>query len=134
MEIRLATSKDIFLLVKYDKHIKKNDLVDVIHLNRVYMIFENDVFIGWLRYNLFWDNTPFMNMLYIVEEFRNKGYGKELVLFWESKMSMLGYDYVLTSTASDEEGQFFYKKLGYLEIGGFNYKDDPHEIIFAKTI
>lgn len=38
---------------------------------------DNGDLIGWLRWGLFWDNTPMMNMLYLLKGHRNKGYGKE---------------------------------------------------------
>lgn len=37
---------------------------------------QDNKIIGWLRYSYFWDNIPFMNMLYINENYRNKGIGK----------------------------------------------------------
>ena len=90
--------------------------------------------VGWLRYNLFWDNTPFMNMLYILEEFRGEGFGKEFVAFWEVLMKKLGYEIVITSTASDEYAQHFYNKLGYSVIGGFTIVGDPYELILSKKL
>ena len=134
MEIRLATIKDIDLLCENDKHISKEELENLIRLNRLYICFKGQLFIGWLRYNLFWDNTPFMNILYIQEESRGKGYGKQLVEYWEEKMNLLGYKTVMTSTASDEYAQHFYNKHGYLTIGGFMPKGEPYEIILTKYL
>ena len=51
---------------------------------------ENDEFIGWLRFNLFWDNTPFMNMLFVLEPHRGKGIGRQLVTCWEREMRQHG--------------------------------------------
>ena len=134
MNIRLATTNDIEVLSKYDVHITKEELLSSINLHRVYIATYNNEFIGWLRYNLFWDNTPFMNMLYILEEYQNNGYGTKLVERWEHDMRELHYDVVLTSTASNEYAQHFYYKLGYKAIGGFTIKDDPYEIILSKSI
>ena len=47
-------------------------------------------------------------------------------------MEKNGYKNVLTLTQSNEEAQHFYRKLGYKEIGGFKYLNDPFEIIFQK--
>ena len=44
-------------------------------------MYEDDKFVGWLRYNLFWDNTPFMNMLYLLDNERGKRNGSRLVIF-----------------------------------------------------
>lgn len=134
MLIRPATPDDIEILLKQDKHISKQELENSIQLGRVYIAKENEDFIGWLRYNLFWDNTPFMNMIYLLEESRGKGFGRQLVEYWENQMKMLNYKVVMTSTASDECAQHFYYKLGYSSIGGFLLGDDPYEMIMAKDL
>ncbi len=134
MNIRSAQQADAEKLSQYDKHIARDELVHSISRNRIYIIEEKAVFIGWLRYNLFWDNTPFMNMLFILDDYRGKGYGRQLVEYWESQMKMLNYNYVMTSTASDEYAQHFYIKSGYQTIGGFLCLPDPYEMILMKEI
>ncbi len=134
MNIRSASVKDMAELSFHDKHIMKNELETAIHLNRMFIAEEDGVFIGWLRYNLFWDNTPFMNMLYLIEGSRKKGYGKQLVEYWEKEMKSLGYDMVMTSTQSNEYSLHFYVKLGYQAIGGFLMEPEPYEIIFSKKL
>ncbi|MBO5208377.1 MAG: GNAT family N-acetyltransferase [Lachnospiraceae bacterium] len=134
MLIRLATIEDINNLEEHDKHISKQELENSIRLNRVYVAESNGNFVGWLRYNLFWDNTPFMNMLYLLENSRGKGFGKQLVEYWENQMRMQNYEIVMTSTASDEYAQHFYNKLGYSTIGGFLLGEDPYEIILSKKL
>lgn len=133
MTIRKADTHDIDVLLQYDKHITREELTNSINLGRVYVAEENNQFCGWLRYNLFWDNTPFMNMLYFLEGFRNKGYGRQMVEHWENEMKNMGYKQVLTSTQSDETAQHFYMKLGYKTIGGFLIGNDPFEMIMIKS-
>jgi len=132
--MRIASLNDFEILSKYDKHISQQELKNIILLNRVYIIEENEKFIGWLRYNLFWDNTPFMNMLYLLENSRGKGFGKQAVEYWEQQMKLLNYKIVMTSTASNEYAQHFYNKLGYSAIGGFLLGEDPFEIILSKNL
>ena len=72
MEIRTAHAKDTPQIALLDHHIAFSELQKSISLGRVYIAQENGRLIGWLRYNLFWDNTPFMNMLYLIEEERKK--------------------------------------------------------------
>lgn len=134
MNIRYATSQDITILSTFDKHINKKELETAIVLKRIFIAEENNIFIGWLRYNLFWDNTPFMNMLYVLDNYRNKGYGKRLVEHWENEMKASEFDTVLTSTQSNEYSQHFYLKLGYQTIGGFLLDPDPFEVILTKKI
>ncbi len=132
MTIRIATNSDVETILAYDKHISVEELKNSIALSRIYIAEDDSDFIGLLRYNLFWDNTPFMNMLFIAETHRNKTYGSTLLSFWESEMRKLGYARVLTSTLSTETAQYFYQKRGYKNIGGFNLSDEPYEIIFQK--
>lgn len=74
-----------------------------------------------VRYNLFWDNTPFCTMLFIDEDYQGKGYGM-----------------LLTSTQVDEEAQHFYRKLGYKDCGGFVIDvagyEQPMELFLIKSI
>jgi len=113
MFIRLAEIADYSWLNKHDIHITDHILKRKIEANEVYIAQEGNEIIGWLRYNLFWDNIPFMTMLFILKEYRQKGIGRQLVRYWEERMLELGYKNVLTSTLSNEAGQHFYRKLGY---------------------
>lgn len=133
-EVRAAQDCDIEILSVHDKHIKQEDLCAAIQQNRVYIIEENGAFAGWLRYNLFWDSIPFMNMLFLLDGMRGKGYGRRLVEKWEKEMGERGYETVMTSTQSNEHAQHFYMHLGYKAIGGFTLKDDPYEIVMSKQI
>ena len=132
--IRYAEETDMPFLLERDKHISKEELGNSVNLKRILVLFVDEVFVGWLRYNLFWDNMPFMNMLYILESVRGKGYGRELVSFWENEMRRKGHDRVLTSTLSNEQAQFFYRKLGYTDTGSLLLPDEPLEIIFLKNL
>lgn len=132
--IRYATENDIEIISKYDKHISKEELENIIKLQRVIVMFEDNNFIGWLRYNLFWDNTPFMNMLYLLDNKRGKGKGSQLVAFWENEMKNKKYQFVLTSTQSNEDAQFFYRKLGYIDSGSLLLPNEPLEIILYKNL
>ena len=132
--IRYANEMDFELLSKYDKHICETELRNCIKTERILTMFNDDIFIGWLRFNLFWDNIPIMNMLYLLEDYRGKGYGSRLVSFWEQEMLKNKYKMVLTSTQSDEQAQFFYRKIGYVDCGSLLLPDEPLEIILLKKL
>ena len=132
--IRYAAEKDAELLCQYDHHISGAELRNRIQAKMILLMFHDGVFIGWLRFNLFWDNTPFMNMLYLLDGYRGKGYGRRLVRFWEREMLESGYTDVLTSTRSDEQAQFFYRKMGYEDRGALLLPGGPLEIILAKHL
>lgn len=87
-----------------------------------------------MRHGYFWDNTPFMNMIWIDEPYRNKGLGKKAVLFWEDEMKQQGFKLVMTSTLANEGAQHFYRKLGYRDSGCLILEDEPLEILLTKTL
>jgi len=132
--IRYANEMDLEILKKYDKHISENELRNSVKLRRILVMFDHNKFIGWLRFSLFWDNIPFMNMLYFLEEYRGKGYGKQLVDYWEKEMLKDHYETVLTSTLSTEKAQFFYRKNGYVDCGSLLLLNEPLEIILRKSL
>lgn len=134
MQIRYAQESDIERLAHCDQHIAAQELTHAVSLRRVYVAEENGSLAGWLRYNLFWDNTPFLNLLYLLPQFRRKGFGRQLLSFWEQDMTAQGFDTLMTSTQSDEYAQHFYVKCGYEAVGGFRLPGDPYEVIFAKYL
>ncbi|MFC5528319.1 GNAT family N-acetyltransferase [Cohnella yongneupensis] len=135
MKIDYATEADYEYIVECDRHILKSLVLSKIHNNEIYII-RNQVNqnIGWMRYGYFWDNTPFMNMIWIDEGYRNSGIGKTVVLFWEDLMKLRGFKLVMTSTLANEEAQHFYRKLGYIDSGCLLLEGEPLEIILTKKI
>ena len=107
MNIRFAKKSDIETLSKYDKHIRETELESVISLGRVIVAENSGTLLGWLRWNLFWDNTPFMKMLFMIKEYRSNGYGKAMVSYWERMMQEEGYKLVMTSSLSNETAGIF---------------------------
>ena len=138
MQIRAADRKDKEMLSRLDRHIRPEELEVSISLGRVLVAEENGQLAGWLRWNLFWDNTPFCTMLVIDQEFRGKSYGTQLMEHWEKDMKKQGYGMLFTSTQVDETAQHFYRKLGYKDCGGFVIDiplyAQPMEMILIKAI
>ena len=132
--IRYADQRDFERLREHDCHISEDELAHSIEAGRVLVMFEQGVFVGWLRFNLFWDEIPFMNMLYFLEEYRGKGFGTQLTRHWEEEMAKRGCRQVLTSTLSSEQAQFFYRKNGYVDCGSLLLPGEPLEIILLKEL
>ena len=132
--IRRATAADLPFLAEHDGHIAPAELDTSIRLGRVILMEVGGKPAGWLRWNLFWDNTPFMNLLYLLEDFRMQGYGRALVRYWEQQMLEQGYSHVLTSTQADEPAQHFYRHLGYRDIGGFLQDGEAYELVMTKKL
>ena len=133
-EVRYGGAEDLELIAGYDGHISKEELGALLEKRRVLILTCGVEFAGWLRYNLFWDNTPFMNMLYLLEKYRGQGLGALLTERWEEDMRALGFSLVLTSSLSNERAQFFYRRHGYVDCGSLLLESEALEIIFQKKI
>lgn len=134
MNVRIANMSDFDLLKIYDIHVTREVLERKIIDGTIIVAFEDDMFVGWLRFNYFWDEHPFMNMLFVLDEYRNHGYGIKLVKYWEELMFERGFSLCMVSTMSNETSQEFYRKLGYKDIGGFVLEGEPMELIMSKTL
>lgn len=132
VKIRLAEESDFEILSQNDKHISAEILKKKIADKNILVAEIDGEFAGWLRYNLFWDEIPFMNMLFVIEKFRGIGIGEKLVRDWESLMFGSGHKMLLTSTQANEYAQHFYRKLGYKDLGGFTPFGEEYEIILGK--
>ena len=133
--IRLAAANDLSFLSEHDRHISLTELDSAIRLGRVLLLETADGKpIGWLRWNLFWDNTPFMNMLYLLEDYRMQGYGRALTRHWEQLLREKGYAAAMTSTQANEGSQHFYRHLGYEDVGGFLLPGETYELILHKAL
>ncbi len=134
MEIKFASDADQAEILLHDRWIAQGELDEKLRRKQVLVLRVAGQFAGWLRWSMFWDNTPFLNMLHLLENYRRSGYGTEMMRFWETKMEEAGFHLVLTSTSSAETAQHFYRKLGYIEIGGFTIPGEPLEILFQKIL
>ena len=132
--IRAALLTDLDWLAAYDRHIAREELGESIRRGRVLISEQNGERVGWLRWNLFWDNTPFMNLLYLLDGYRGQGLGRALVGRWEADMAAKSHKLVMTSTQSNEEAQHFYRRLGYRDAGALLMPGEPAELLFIKEI
>lgn len=138
IKIRYMEASDKQFWYSLDRHLPESEFDIKVRTKRGYVFLLEDKRIGLLRYNLFWDNTPFCTMLFIDEKYQGNGFGKQLMEYWESDMKSQGYGMVMTSTQVDETAQCFYRKLGYKDCGGFVIDvpayAQPMEMFFLKAI
>ena len=127
LRIRYASQSDEPFWFTLDTHISKSEFELKVRDKRVYIISDANRPVGIMRYNLFWDNTPFLTLIHIEESFCGKGLGRHAMLFWEDEMRGLGYKMVMTSTQVNEQAQHFYRKLGYVERGCLSLDNTPLE-------
>ena len=138
MEIRYVEIRDKAEWYSLDRHLPETMFEEKVRNKQGYVLVDEGKIVGVLRYNLFWDNTPFCTMLFIDETYRSREYGKRLMKRWESEMKSMGYGMLMTSTQVDEDAQHFYRKLGYKDCGGFVIDvpgyEQPMEMIMIKAV
>ena len=136
--IRFVENQDKVAWYVMDKHLPETVFDEKVRCRQGYVCVDRGQMIGILRYNLFWDNTPFCTMLFIKAEYRGRGYGKQLMERWETDMKSAGYGMLMTSTQVDENAQHFYRKLGYKDCGGFVVDipgyEQPKEMTMIKAV
>lgn len=131
---RVARDTDLPFLGAVDQHVSAQVLAELVTLRRVMVADMNGVAVGCLRWGMFWDEVPFMNLLWVVAERRGQGVGRALVDAWEEAQAAAGHAMVLTSTVSAENAQHFYRRLGYVDSGALFLPDEPTEIILRKSL
>jgi GNAT superfamily N-acetyltransferase len=133
-----VTDNDKDFWFTLDRHFKEHEFSLKVRDKRGYVIRDDDNPVGILRYGLFWDNTPFLNLIYFVESYRRRGFGKKAMSHWEDEMRLLGYKAVMTSTQVDEDAQYFYRKIGYKDVGCLVLEipeyEQPMEMFMMKSL
>jgi len=114
---RVASASDLPFLEEADSHVTADRLADLVSAGRVMVVEVDGVVVGFLRWGLFWDQVPFMNLLWVLPDRRNQGLGTALVNAWEKFQLAAGHDLVFTSTMSDERSQHLYRRIGYVDCG-----------------
>ncbi len=138
IKIRYMKFSDRQFWNKLDKHLPATEYDNKVQTKRGYILLSDDEPVGLLRFNLFWDNIPFCTLLYIDEKYQDRGYGKQLLEYWENDMKLQGHCMILTSTQVDETAQHFYRKAGNRDCGGLILDHpalaQPMEIFLMKEI
>jgi len=131
---RVARTADLPWLREVDGHASSDSLRDIVAARRVMIAEVDGKLVGFLRWGLFWDQVPFMNLLWVLPDRRGQGVGTALVGAWEKSRLAAGHDLVLTSTMSNERSQHLYRRLGYVDTGALFLPGEPTELILRKQL
>ena len=138
MQVKYVEPEDKDFVMSIDKHVKEESYHNRVHTKSGYVFWENGEPVGLMSHCVLWDNLPFMNLIYVKEQYRNHGFGTQAIKFWEEDMKNQGYKMVLISTQADESAQHLYRKLGYKDCGALVFQDtpmdQPMEIFLRKVL
>ena len=133
-----AREEDRAFWFSLDSHLSPARYSPLINENSAWILQIGQTPAGIMRWNLFWDEIPFLNLILLLPEYRRKGYGGMMMRAWEGEMKSRGFSLVMTSTQADEDAQHFYRRLGYHDIGGFVLSEpgfeQPMELMLCKHL
>jgi len=127
MKLKYMEAEDKAFVMSIDMHVSEEQYANRVLTKSGYVIWEGDERVGLMHHAVLWDNLPFLNLIYMREDCRGKGYGTEAMRLWEEDMKNRGYKMVLISTQVDEDAQHWYRKLGYVDCGGLLMNGTPFE-------
>ena len=131
----MAVAEDLAGICRYDGHIPRGRIEKCIEDGFVWVLCDGNAVAGVLRYSLFWQAIPFLDLMYIDEACRGRGWGSRMLACWENSMKAAGFAHCMLSTQEDETAQLFYEKLGYRRIGAFLPPDQAaDELMYVKEL
>ncbi len=138
MTIKYMEMDDEHFVLSIDRQMTELSYKNRVQTKSGYVMWENKERIGILHYSFLWDHLPFLNLIFVKESHRNKGFASQALSFWEADMKRQGYQMVLVSTQADERAQFLYRKCGYIDCGALFFydtpMDQPTELFFRKNL
>ena len=135
MTITTAVPEELTKIQCLDSHIPIDRLLHCIEHQQILVLKDGSSVMGILRWSLFWQSIPFLDLIILNEHCRGQGWGNAMMDQWEAAMKQMGYSYVMTSTQADESAWQFYEKRGYTQTGSFLPPDqEAPELIYGKSI
>ena len=138
MELRWMTHQDRNFVMSIDTHVDGAGFRSRVMDQSGFVLWEDGRPVGLMHHVVLWDKMPSLNLLYVLEGERGRGFGTMAMDSWEAEMKERGYKMVLLSTQADETAQHFYRKLGYVDCGALIFQntpfDQPTELFFRKVL
>ena len=89
IQIRYVRPEDKAFWYSLDRHLPEAEFDRKVRDRKGYVLLAEGKPVGLLRYNLFWDNTPFCTMLFVDWNCQGKGYGRRLMEYWEADIMQI---------------------------------------------
>lgn len=133
-EITVATLDDMADILHLDVQLPDKALASAIQEQQVYVLKTSWSLVGVCYFGIF-QQEPFLNTLFVDQDYRKQGYDKELLAFWEATMKEQGYGSVLVATSGNETTKYLFEKLGYQYVGFVQSKTrDSEELMYRKYL
>jgi len=135
MKVKYAAESDYDKVREIDNSITLSEFRRWADNSQVLLIYEQDEFAGWLQYSYFKEKTPFINRIFIKEQFRGLGDGKLTLLIWQRQMEERFFDEVMLSCDSENAVMNkLCKELNYDLIGTLKMSENNTENVYKKVL
>ncbi|HCR71304.1 MAG TPA: hypothetical protein DIW23_07675 [Anaerolineae bacterium] len=137
LNIRFASEADIPNLKQLDSWTKDIMWHRKILGQEVIVLEAENQIIGLIRYDLLWSTVPFLSLIFIEENYRGKGYSRQMLEFLKMHLRSEGYVALLSSSQTDEpEAQNWHRHIGFKSNGIIENiaDDDVGEVVFRMLL
>ena len=134
--VRIAASGDLDF-IKQKSGLPRERLLQKIQRDEILILSVNDEPVGHLWFAFLWSEIPFIDLIYIKEDYQKRGLSRVLLGFLEAYLQESGFDVLYSSSQMDEpEPQAWHRHVGFEECGVISGMNDGGigEAFFRKVI
>jgi GNAT superfamily N-acetyltransferase len=134
--VRIAASGDLDF-IKHKSGLPRERLLQKIQQDEILILSVNDEPVGHLWFAFLWSEIPFIDLIYIKEDYQKRGLSRVLLGFLEAYLKESGYDVLYSSSQMDESApQAWHRHVGFEECGVISGMNDGGigEVFFRKAI
>lgn len=134
--VRIAASGDLDF-IKQKSGLPRERLLQKIQQDEILILSVNDEPVGHLWFAFLWSEIPFIDLIYIKQDYQKRGLSRVLLGFLEAYLKESGYDVLYSSSQMDEpEPQAWHRHVGFEECGVISGMNDGGigEVFFRKVI
>lgn len=135
--VRFAEPEDLEWCVVEDGYVTEKVIRNKIVNDEIIVVELDGQLIGYIRLEYLWSTTPYIGLVFIIDEYRKAGVGRKMLEFLEEHLRTHGYDVLMSSSQANEpEPQAWHRAIGFEECGmisGLN-EGGIGEIFFRKRL
>jgi GNAT superfamily N-acetyltransferase len=134
--VRIAAPGDLDFL-NQKSELPRERLLQKIQRDEILILSVDDEPVGHLWFAFLWSTIPFIDLIYITEDYQKQGLSRILLGYLERYLQARGYNVLYSSSQMDEpEPQAWHRHLGFAECGMIAGLNDGGigEVFFRKAI
>lgn len=135
--VRFAGPEDLEWCVVEDGYVTEKVIRNKIVNDEIIVVELDGQLIGYIRLEYLWSTTPYIGLVFVIDEYRKAGVGRKMLEFLEEHLRTHGHDTLMSSSQANEpEPQAWHRAFGFEECGiisGLN-EGGIGEVFFRKRL